>query len=1111
MAHFLYALPRLVFLFAPLVYLLLGRTIIPGYWVAILAYALPHLVLASLTNSRIQGRHRHSFWNEIYEAVLAPYILAPTLLALINPKLGKFNVTDKGRTLSKTQFDRRIATPTRWMLLFNLVGIAAVPYRLLVADPEHPGAVIMNLIWVVFNIVILGVAAAVAHEQKQRRESVRIEAKIRVRVRLPDGRQIDGMTKDMSVGGASIATPADARFIDGDKVKVAFPEIAGDEHSEIDAQVVGLRSGEVRLAFLLPTIPEQVTLTLALYSRADAWIDTLESKELDRPLLSLWRVIRLSGYGLYQLCRSAFPERAAKVNIAPAQTLTLILAALILGASSQSHGSSLDSKAATSSPAALSMQQSPATGSSPAGSNGSDAGATADKAGTPSGPSAGTDVQLLSLKDMGLTSVIEMRGPHSYYSVHFTLSHAIVPRHATLRVIYSIDPNLDPHSTTLRVNLNDTTIATLLPPAATEVKNGYVSSDIPVPDALLVRNNSFTFEFTGSGVMQREDEARAQILCRISQASTFEVSGDRLRLQNDLSKLPLPIFDADLQAATTVPFVFLSRPSPRMLEAAGAVASWLGLLASSKPVRFAVYFDQIPPGNVVLFSSDPGSLPASLQLPLGGGSLLALRDNPGDPYGSVLVLAGDSDDQLLMVARALSLFKAASASTKAQGPSLNGDTQPIANLAMPPQRMKDDAPRWLSSGKVNPLASCLAPETLQTDGSSPIPVYFHVPPDLFYGEKENLKLHLNYKYDARQVAAGSALRVFVNGNLVNEAPLPPGPDFLSRQRLVLVPVSEIRPFGNTIRFNFDFVPVNRDATQNQGAPPLSGEILCNSTLDLQGLSLWTRMPNLELFANAGFPFTQLADLSETTVVLPNDPSAAEIALYLHLMGHFGAQTGYPTLRTTVAGPNTVIDPARDYLILGTVGHQPAINSLDAVLPVTLDANGVHTKPLPRSASFLESINTEPSTLWSRLFGNANPEGLPSNKDGVPDALIEEIKSPASPDRSIVVIALRQDSSADNFAAVLLDRSQSRDITGSASLLRNSRFDSYSMDSRSYHVGVISWYAMMRIWLTNYFLPLLLVVTALSFLLARWTFGWLARRASERLELAANSVIEGPET
>ena len=56
MVHFLYSVPRLVFLGAPLVYLLLGRTIIPGYWVAILVYALPHLVLSSLTNSQDSGK-----------------------------------------------------------------------------------------------------------------------------------------------------------------------------------------------------------------------------------------------------------------------------------------------------------------------------------------------------------------------------------------------------------------------------------------------------------------------------------------------------------------------------------------------------------------------------------------------------------------------------------------------------------------------------------------------------------------------------------------------------------------------------------------------------------------------------------------------------------------------------------------------------------------------------------------------------------------------------------------------------------------------------------------------------------------------------------------------
>ena len=46
--------------------------------------------------------HRHSFWNEIYETVLAPYILMPTLMAMINPKLGSFNVTAKGGVVNRS-------------------------------------------------------------------------------------------------------------------------------------------------------------------------------------------------------------------------------------------------------------------------------------------------------------------------------------------------------------------------------------------------------------------------------------------------------------------------------------------------------------------------------------------------------------------------------------------------------------------------------------------------------------------------------------------------------------------------------------------------------------------------------------------------------------------------------------------------------------------------------------------------------------------------------------------------------------------------------------------------------------------------------------------------
>ena len=189
MTHFLYALPRLIFLTAPLIYLIFGFTNVPGYWIAILAYALPHLTLSSVTNSRIQGYHRHSFWNEIYETVLSPYILLPTLTALFNPKAGKFNVTSKGGLVTQTFFDARIAQPFIVLLAFNMLGLLMVIPRFLhvpglgwLWDGTHPGTIITNALWTLFNIVILSVCIAVAREARQTRQHVRINFAAPVRV-----------------------------------------------------------------------------------------------------------------------------------------------------------------------------------------------------------------------------------------------------------------------------------------------------------------------------------------------------------------------------------------------------------------------------------------------------------------------------------------------------------------------------------------------------------------------------------------------------------------------------------------------------------------------------------------------------------------------------------------------------------------------------------------------------------------------------------------------------------------------------------------------------------------------------------------------------------------
>jgi cellulose synthase (UDP-forming) len=344
-AHFLFALPRLVFLTAPLIYLLFGRANLPGFWAAIVAYAAPHLVMLHLTHSRIQGRHRHSFWNEIYETVLAPYILLPTLGALLLPHKGRFNVTTKGQVVAAKFFDRRTARPFLFLLLANLVGLlCAIPRAHLFAvstatgwkgtllnlphgmyDGGHVGVIGINVAWTLFNILLLSVATAVAWESQQRRRAVRVSVEIPAGVVLPDGTAVQGLTGDLSNTGVLLRTGASLAVQSGDPVRIVLPVLDGD--ASLPASVIAVEDGELRARFEDLTLQEEEALTMVLYSRADSWLGWGESRERDRPMRSLARILGLALRGLGQ---TVYPRRPRPPRGRLATSIVPMLLAAIL-------------------------------------------------------------------------------------------------------------------------------------------------------------------------------------------------------------------------------------------------------------------------------------------------------------------------------------------------------------------------------------------------------------------------------------------------------------------------------------------------------------------------------------------------------------------------------------------------------------------------------------------------------------------------------------------------------------------------------------------------------------------------------------------------------------
>jgi cellulose synthase (UDP-forming) len=229
---------------------------------------------------------------------------------------------------------------------------------------------------------------------------------------------------------------------------------------------------------------------------------------------------------------------------------------------------------------------------------------------------------------------------------------------------------------------------------------------------------------------------------------------------------------------------------------------------------------------------------------------------------------------------------------------------------------------------------------------------------------------------------------------------------------------------------------------------MAGTILKDSHLDISDIRHETVLPNLELFANAGYPFTSKADLADTAVVLPNELSIQEIEMFLAIMGHFGAQTGYPALRVKVIDASGMTkDGTMDYLLLGTVEDQPALKILGESLPVRVLGDGLH---IHDAHSFFD-----PVAWWqSRRLSHAKSEQL-QTEAGVPDALIEGIEWPDRSNRSVIAVVVRDQAAIPNFVSAFLTSSRSSDISQSVSVLNGRRFSSYRIGNGSYRVGQIS--------------------------------------------------------
>ena len=290
MLHFMFGIPRLIFILAPITYLLFGLHPVTGWGLEVLLYAMPHIVLATIAASMVSGNFRHSFWAEIYETAIAAFVVPVTLLALISPNLGKFNVTNKGGNIERSEFDLRHASPTILLTILALVSVATVPYRWLTSPLEH-SSIVINAVWTFYNLIILSAAVIAARDKAQERSLWRINREYAATLLLPNKQRASARLLDLSETGAKLILDSPVALHKGFDLKV---DSDFGESTIVPARIIwqdSLERGRVMcgVEFHDVSIEMRHSLIRLMFSSADSW--KTRSIPADRPFRSYFYIM----------------------------------------------------------------------------------------------------------------------------------------------------------------------------------------------------------------------------------------------------------------------------------------------------------------------------------------------------------------------------------------------------------------------------------------------------------------------------------------------------------------------------------------------------------------------------------------------------------------------------------------------------------------------------------------------------------------------------------------------------------------------------------------------------------------------------------------------------
>ena len=235
--YWLFPYPRIIFLAAPVGFLVFDLKIYAANIPGIIVFVVPHMLASYIASSTLFQRFRWPMISHVYETLLGILMLRPLYATLRRPHAPDFKVTPKGEHLD-ADFISPLVSP--FYVIFAIT-FAALPFGIwrIWTDVDHRALVMITMGWEIFNLFVMVAALGALFERKQRRTVPRLRADMAAWL-IQGERRIAGRISNLSMGGLRFDVAPGERA----------PDRTADRPLEIEI-IAPHKPGPVRLHVLL--------------------------------------------------------------------------------------------------------------------------------------------------------------------------------------------------------------------------------------------------------------------------------------------------------------------------------------------------------------------------------------------------------------------------------------------------------------------------------------------------------------------------------------------------------------------------------------------------------------------------------------------------------------------------------------------------------------------------------------------------------------------------------------------------------------------------------------------------------------------------------------------